>query len=356
MKILVTGATGFIGARLCRELVREGHDVIAMHRLQSSLAQIRDLPLQKVVGDVTDENALARVFDERPEVVFHLAARHVQGTNNDKLIEINAGGTRRVIQESFRVGVSRIVLMSSALTIGCTDTFSEETDTAAAIDENHNWSNPPAHWQFAWSKLYAEREAQWASLYGMDIVTCNPFWVIGPDDPYRLWSNLVSQFIQQPPRTLIHGGVNLVSVDDVVRGLIHALHHGERGKRYLLSGENLSFSRLFGMLSEITGNSVPELSLPGSLSNSLVNLRLRFRNLFPDADLFEAPIFFAGRYFYYNDSETRLALHLPPPSDVKESLKKTYEWVINGYEKQINLSIAKNQRSGRSGIFSGPLY
>ena len=342
MKILVTGATGFIGSSLCHVLVEQGHDVIAFHRPESSLEPLGELPLRKVAGDITDEPSLSRAFDEKPEVVFHLAARHVHGRNSERLIEINAGGTRRVIQEAFRVGVSRIVMMSSALTIGYADAVASDEDPFAAIDENHNWLNPPPYWQFAWSKLYAEREAQWAGLYGMDIVLCNPFWVVGPNDTHRLWSNLVSQFIQYPPKSIISGGVNLIAVDDAVRGLMHALNYGERGKRYLLCGENLSFSQLFGMLSEITGKPAPQLSLPGSLTNRIVNYRLRFRNLFPNAELFDDPIFFSGKYFYYNDNESRLALHLPPPSGIRETLEKTYEWVINGYEKQINLSAAKN--------------
>lgn len=356
MKILVTGATGFIGSKLCHVLVEQGHDVIAFHRRESSLEMLDGLSLKRVAGDITDEPSLSPAFDGKPEVVFHLAARHVHGWNSERLIETNAGGTRRVIQEAFRAGVSRIVLMSSALTIGYADAVANDEGTAAAIDENHNWLNPPSYWQFAWSKLFAEREAQWAGLYGMDIVLCNPFWVVGPNDTHRLWSNLVSQFIQHPPKSIISGGVNLVAVDDAVRGLIHAMEYGKRGKRYLLCGENLSFGHLFGMLSEITGSPAPQLSLPGSLSNRIVNYRLRFRNLFPNAELFDDPVFFSGKYFYYNDNESRLALHLPPPSDIRETLQKTYEWVINGYEKQINLSAAKNYSRRRSGFFSEPLH
>jgi nucleoside-diphosphate-sugar epimerase len=109
-----------------------------------------------------------------PEIVFHLGAQQFSGRNLTRLMDVNVGGTRRIFQASFNAHVKRIILMSSAVTMGTAELSPDRHRSPKPVGETHGWDRTLESWPFAWSKLLAEYETQWAIAYGMDIVIGNP--------------------------------------------------------------------------------------------------------------------------------------------------------------------------------------
>lgn len=326
MIILVTGATGFIGSALCRALVERGDSVIAFHRYTSSLTGIADLPIKRVIGDLTDDASIHNALQQYPDAVIHLGARQVAARSVDPLLAVNVAGTRTLLEESFRAGVRRVVLMSTAATLGYTTARTLEGDVIP-LTETHASTLNPEEEPFTASKKLAEVEAQWALAYGLDVVTTHAGTVIGAGDHYRKRLNLITQYIENTPKVRFDGGLNLVDVRDVVMGLIHAVNYGERGERYLLTGTNVDFDTLFQKLSDLTGVAGPTLKVDPSRVNDLFRFKQNARNLFPvggsDVDLSRL----AGKYYYYDNRVSRLALKLAPPRPLDSTLRDTYAYL-----------------------------
>ncbi len=324
MKVLVTGATGFIGSALCRTLCEEGYDVIAFHRPSSILSGIENLPLQRRMGDLSDPDSIAQAFTEKPELVFHLGAQMAAGRNKNRMLDVNVAGTRRVFQAAIRHNVRRVILTSTAFTLGVPESV-PGVDLPLLMTEEHVWNFSPDRWPYAWSKYLAEREVQLASTQGLDAVILNPSLVIGPGDLYRRTNSFLLR-MRTPKPFLVQGGVNLVHVQDVVRGMIRAAEYGGSGERYLLSGTNISIPDLYALVGKIAGFSVPKLVLSHKLSKGIFDFLNSRRNPAHIGSM-ESNLFqFAGHYFYYDSKKTRLSLRLPPFRDLQTSLEESWNW------------------------------
>lgn len=325
MIVLVTGATGFIGAALCRTLVDRGDHVIAFHRYSSSLGGLADLPIQRVIGDLTDEASIQNAMQHYPDVVVHLAARQLSARSLDPLYAVNATGSRIVFQEAFRAGVRRVILVSSAATIGPSPAHSP-LGTMIPIGESGVAALIPEDEPLAASKKAAEIEAQWALAYGLDVVTVKPSTVLGPGDRQRRRLNLITRYIENPPRFWFDGGQNFVDVRDVVAGLIGAIESGEKGGQYLLTGMNISYFELYQKLAKLTGVPAPTLKFNAAAVNRYFRIKQRARNIFPAGGTDSDPTRLAGQYYYFDNRSSRLALKLAPPRSLDETLNDTYEW------------------------------
>ncbi len=324
--VLVTGATGFVGSALCRKLCDLDYDVIAFHRYSSTIDQIEKLPLRRMIGDLLEDGALENVFSQKPDIVIHLAAQHVSGRNASRLLDVNVGGTRRILQASFNSSVKRVIFMSSALTMGTAEPAADFKSEPMPVTESHQWNNQLASWPFARSKHLAEQEIQWASAYGLDVVTLNPMTITGAGDHYRKLTSLIARYQRTPPAYSIAGGINLIDVQDVVQGIVNAIQYGEKGKRYLLGGTNLSYSELFRILSEMTGAELPGMQLPSGLSNRLFDFKIKNLDFFSTGSDGTDLLQLAGKYLYFDGRNSRLALRLSPPRDIRQSIKETLEW------------------------------
>lgn len=327
MIVLVTGATGFIGGALCRTLVERGDQVVAFHRYSSSLAGLTDLPIQRVIGDLTDEASIQAAMRYYPDAVVHLAARRLSTRSLDPLYAVNVVGARLVFQEAFRAGVRRVVFVSAASTVGCVVGRAADSGKIIPVTESHGTELRIEDEPFTASKKLAETEAQWALAYGLDVVTVNPGQVVGPGDRSRRKLNLITRFAEKPPAFRFDGGINLIDIRDVVDGLIGAIDYGERGRRYLLTGENLTYDDLYRKLSEITGKPAPALKIGSGAVNRYFRLKQRARSLFPAGGSDSDPARLAGKYYFYNNESSRLALQLRPARPIGESLKDAYDWL-----------------------------
>ena len=326
MRILVTGATGFIGSALCSALCRDGHAVAAFHRPTSYTGNISDLSLVRLTGDLTDADSVEQaVAFFHPEVIFHLGAQMTAAPTVSRIMQVNVLGTRAVLLSALKNKVDRVVLMSSACTLGMPELFRRSGQQPGIMNEARVPNADVPLWAYAESKYLAEMEAQSAATGGLDTVIVNPFMVIGPGDWYRRKSSILMQIRQHPPMVIPRGGINVIPVDDAVLGLRNACRYGRSGERYLLCGENITFQKFCRLCGEAGNFTGPDLLFENERLAALFVRMGIGRQL--KIDCLEENLFrYTNRYFYYNPKKSRIELHLPPAGNIRDTIEKTYQW------------------------------
>lgn len=320
MNVLVTGSTGFVGAALCRALLQAGHCVRAFHRPTSTLKLLEDLPVQHALGDLTQPESLTPAMRDI-EVVFHCAAQlDARRQPSGRMYAVTVEGTRAVLRAARQAGVRRVLHTSSVAALGL-----PEDDAPTLLNENHTWNCRPHLWPYGYAKHLAEMEIQRAVAEGMDVVILNPSYIIGAGDIYRQSSSLLIQVAQQRLRLTTEGGLNVVSIEDVVAGHLAAMERGERGERYILGGHNLLHTVLLEKIALAAHVPPPTAMLSAGLLRLLsgpFSLLESFLNLPISAGLLHQ----AGLHFYYATRKAQVALRLAPPRPIEEAIAQALAW------------------------------
>ena len=255
MKVLVTGATGFIGGNLARELWRRDYDVRALVRPGSNTLTIDGTGIQQVPGDILDRDSMNRAV-QGCEGVFHCAAAYTFWSPDPGLVyRTNVDGTANVLGAALEAGVSRVVYTSTVSTVGPPDW---EVSTEESLAD-------PVHLagHYKKSKYQAEQLALNMAAEGLPVVVVNPTTPVGPWDVKPTpTGKMVLDFLLGRIPAWLDTGMNLVDVEDVAIGHILAMERGQPGQRYLLGNRNITLRELFGMLHDATGLPAPRWRAP----------------------------------------------------------------------------------------------
>jgi dihydroflavonol-4-reductase len=332
VRILVTGATGFIGSRLCRALLGAGHRVRALHRTRSPLGILAGLPIELVLGDILDPSSLDPCV-EGVEAVIHCAGELGPRSSRlkpDAVIVSHAVGTRNVTQAALKCGVARFIYTSSVAALGIPG-IQPSAETTPLMTETHQWNYDARRWPYGYAKHMAELEVLQAVRSGLDAVIVNPSIVIGAGDLNQS-SNAFIVFVALHGLPLaVQGGVNVVHIDDVLQGHMAALEQGRTGERYILAGENLSIPRLLALTAEIAHRRPPRWTIPNwavTSASSVVGLLPRLLGLPLPGELLRL----AGRFFFYDASKARKDLGLGMPKPYHKAAAESLAWYAeNGY-------------------------
>ncbi len=257
LKAFVTGATGFVGSNLVRELHRQDWEVYVLVRPSSSLDEIRDVPVRVRTGDITDAVALLNAMPERPDAVFHVAAStNVWSGNNAEQTRINIDGTRNVIAAAVVRQAGRLVHTSSFVTWGIQNTLlTERSPRSGATD----WIN------YVRTKYLAEQLVKGTVQAGrLDAVILNPANILGPGDRHN-WSRMVRMVQQGKLPGVPPGGGPFADVREVAKAHVAAYHKGKSGENYLLGGVDARFLEVIQIVGELLGKPVPPRATPGWL-------------------------------------------------------------------------------------------
>jgi dihydroflavonol-4-reductase len=264
MTTLVTGASGFVGSHVARQLVAAGDQVRVLVRPTSRLEFLGDLPLERVEGDLRDADSIARAM-KGVRRVFHVAADYrLWARNPDDIYDSNVGGTRRVLEAAAREGVSRIVYTSTVATIA----VSQPTGPHEALpDESTQATVDQMIGHYKRSKFLAEEEAKKAAAAGLPVVIVNPTTPVGPGD----WKptptgRIIVDFLNGKMPAYVDTGLNLVAVEDVAAGHLLAAVKGRPGERYLLGGRNMTLKQILEALAKLTGRAAPRVRLPHAVA------------------------------------------------------------------------------------------
>lgn len=250
MSILVTGATGFIGSELVRQLLDRGETVRILRRRTATMDLLGELAgrVEHAEGDVTD---VLTVHDAVQGVthVYHTAGYIGFGGKRERnrLYQVNVIGTANVVNAALEAGVQRLVHTSSMAAFG------RPMRPTDIIDETAQWTPSRANSAYAQSKYEGELEVYRAVNEGLDAVIVNPALVFGVGRKSENTRQIAERIRDRKLPGIPVGGTNVVDVLDVAGGHLAAMERGKTGERYFLGAENLSYDTIIRMFADAFG-------------------------------------------------------------------------------------------------------
>ena len=272
MSTLVTGAAGFLGSHVTRQLVARGDDVRVLLRASSTNRAIADLPLEYVTGDLRDPASLERAM-KGVKRVFHVAADYrLWAKRKQDIYDSNVGGTKNLLEAAKRAGVEQLIYTSTVATIAVDRPQHPNEFTDAKLEEMVG--------HYKRSKWMAEKEALVAAKGGLPVIVAMPTTPVGPWD----WKptptgKIILDFLNGHMPGYVKTGLNFVGVEECAAGHLLVAEKGQVGERYLLGGENLTLKEMLDTLAKITGLRAPMLKIPHGLALGVAYANTAFSRL-----------------------------------------------------------------------------
>lgn len=255
-KVLVTGASGFVGSAVAAKLLAAGYDVRALVRPTSPRHHLKGLDLEFAEGDLREAESVKRAM-AGVRYLFHVAADYrLWARDRNEILQNNLLSTRVVMEAARTAGVERIVYTSSVATLALTPGGNPSDETMPLEEQK-------AIGMYKRSKVAAERMVEQMIAEGLPVVIVNPSTPIGPRDvrPTPTGRIIVEAASGRIP-AFVDTGLNLVHVDDVAEGHLAAFKRGKIGERYILGGQNVLFSEMLGEIARLVGRRAPRVKLP----------------------------------------------------------------------------------------------
>ena len=321
MKVLVTGANGFLGSWLTRALIKEGYEVHALVRAESDLSELVGATCEYVYGDITDLESLYKAF-EGMDAVFHLAGLIAYKKSDRAMMEkINVGGTANVVEACLEKRVRRLVFVSSVTAVGAGYTEDQ------ILDETSPYNVGPLNLGYFETKHKAERLILKAvAEKNLDCVILNPSTIYGEGDAKKSSRKTQLKVAQGNFKFYTAGGVSIVSVEDVVGAIITALKKGRKGERYILSGENITIQQLFEIIAAEAGVPAPSLKMPNFLLFLLGRIGDALESFGMKGSLSTENAWTATLYHWFDNSKAKKELDFTP-RPARDAIRKSVNWI-----------------------------
>lgn len=318
MTTLLTGATGFIGSHVARQLLERGEQVRLFVRDPAKLAAVGinvDAPgLELAIGDLLDPKSIPPAL-QGVKRIHHIAGSISLGRHDrQRMHDANVSTTANLLTAAGDSQVERIVYLASI--------FALSGSTTRPATEDSPWllQGFPVH--YVQAKREAELIARRHSEEGLPLIFTYPTFCYGPGDVYESSSDLVLGFLRGKIPAYVNGGHNAMDVRDAATGLIASMEQGRIGERYLIGGENVTFEEMFELLARMTGRRAPRLKIPGSLARRVAWAAERTMKQPP---LTEQMALMSERCWYYDDAKARSELgHKSRP--LEQTIGDAVEW------------------------------
>src|SRR6266852_6023835 len=325
MTTLVTGAAGFLGSHVARQLVARGEEVRVLLRPTSTNRAISDLSLEYATGDLRDAASLDRAM-AGVKRVFHVAADYRLWSKRSKEIyDSNVGGTKNMLEAAKRAGVEQFIYTSTVATIA--------VDRPAQPNESTDSKLGEMIGHYKRSKWMAEREALNAAKEGLPVIVAMPTTPVGPWD----WKptptgKLIVDFLNGKMPGYVDTGLNFVGVEECALGHLLISEKGKVGERYLLGAENLTLKQVLDTLAKITGLAAPSMKIPHGLALTAAYANTIFSRLtFREPQIPIEGVKIARHKMFVDCSRAQRELGFRPGS-VAAGLERAVRWYeANGY-------------------------
>ena len=319
MKYLVTGASGFIGGCLARQLVRNGHEVAALVRNPGAAGDLEAAGVSIHQGDVRDKPSL-RAPMSGIDGLFHLAAWYRIGVNDrGEAYRINVEGTRNVLETARELGVPRIVY---------TSTVAVSSDTGGRlVDEGFRHQGP-------WLTRY--ERTKWMAHYqvarpmaeaGLPLVILQPGVVYGPGDPSAIGTAFRQYLRGRLPVTPQRTAFCWAHLEDTAAAHRLAMERGRLGECYIVAGPVHTFREVFELAERLTGIPAPRIHPGPSAMKSAAALTKILGAVIPLPSAYSAESLniMAGTTYIGDNRKARRELGFTPRS-LAEGLRETLHY------------------------------
>jgi dihydroflavonol-4-reductase len=328
MKTFVTGATGFIGSALVKQLMERGSELKVLVRPESKLGYLEGLDVEVIQGDLRDAERLELGLKGCNQV-YHVAGLYTLNDPVQLYDDINVTGTANVVKAAAAAGVERLVHTSTVAAVG-------SAPEGGLADEETEWNLGDLDIPYVRTKRQAEEWVLARAEDEMEVVVVNPAGPIGPGDvkPTPTGQILLSYLNGRMP-FIPHVENNFVDVRDVARGHILAMERGENGQRYILGAKNMTARSLLTVAADLTGARRPFVLpyalayLGGLLAEIVVQWILRRRTVANRAN-----VKFLSRRMSFSIDKARNDLGWNP-GPVETAVQSAVQWFCeNGYVRK----------------------
>jgi dihydroflavonol-4-reductase len=316
MRVFVTGGNGFVGSAVVRALVGAGHTVRCLLRPTSDIDRIRDLAVERVVGDVRQPDAL-RAGMRDCDGTIHLAAPGGWGGDDPRVLhDVIVNGTQHVLDAAAAIDGHRVVHVSSTAAIAA-------SDQPRVFDETSAFNVREPALRYSHAKHDAELRVRDACARGVPVVVVNPSEVYGPGDTQLVSASSLVDFATATPVLVCRGGTSVVHVDDVAAGTVAALERGRPGERYILGGENLTIRQLAELVLGLIGRNASIVTVPNTLGRLAARAAVAARLPVPfNPHVVE----YATRYWFVDNAKARRELGARFRG-AEETIRETLDWL-----------------------------
>lgn len=256
MTVLVTGATGYVGSAVVRELLKRDEAVRCMIRKTSDLKNLQGLKVELAFGDVCDIDSVRHALIDC-ECIYHLAALYANWLPNPaRMYRVNEEGTRNVLAVCRDAQIEKVVYCSSVAALGA--------HGKNPADETARFNLNATRDHYYISKYRAEQIALTYARQGLPVVIVNPSNPIGPRDVSPTPSGaLIINIIKKKLPGYVDGGINLIDMGDCARAIVSAMEKGKTGERYILGSRNVTIKEYFDLIVKVAGRGMsPPIKLP----------------------------------------------------------------------------------------------
>ncbi len=327
MTTLVTGAAGFLGSHVTRQLVARGATVRVLMRPSSNNRAISDLPLEYVTGDLRDAASLERALNGVRQV-FHVAADYrLWARHPQEIYDSNVGGTKNLLGAAKQARVEQLIYTSTVASIAVDRPELPNESTDSKLEEMIG--------HYKRSKWMAEQEVLQAAKEGFPAIVAMPTTPVGPWD----WKptptgKIILDFLNGKMPGYVETGLNFVAVEECAAGHLLVAERGVVGERYLLGGENLTLKELLDTLAKITGLPAPTRRIPHSLALSVAYVESAFSWLVrKEPQIPVEGVKIAQHKMFVDCSRAQRELGFQP-GPVAAALERAVRWYqANGYLK-----------------------
>jgi len=316
MKYFITGATGFLGGEIARQLREAGHEVIALVRTPSKAGALRDLGVSLADGDITDKESM-RAPMSGVDGVFHAAAWYKVGVRDKSMAEtINVGGTRNVLELMKELGTPKGVYTSTDAVFS--DTKGVLVDEAYRFDGKHITEYDRTKWKAHYEVALPMMQA------GLPLVIVQPGVIYGPGDTSAMGAARLQYLKGTLPVVPAQTAFCWTHVEDSARGHILAMEKGKVGESYILSGPCHKFSEMLDLAETITGIPAPRMRPSPGMMRAMASLMDVVGAVIPLPETYagESLRDTAGVTYLGSDEKARRELGWNPRS-LEEGLRQT---------------------------------
>jgi dihydroflavonol-4-reductase len=321
MRVLVLGATGFIGGQIARALVARGYAVCALRRQTSSTLALDGLPVDLVTGDLRDRESLLAAMRDA-EVVCHAAGYYPPNSLAPRRsLRWAIAGMRAVLESARAAGVRRVVYTSSLSTIG------PPPGGRALADERDAYLPGSVADPYFEAKWAMEAEAYRAVASGQDVVVLCPTVVFGPGDVKPTTGTALLALARGLMPAYIEGKTNIVDVRDLAEAHVAALERARSGERYVVGGHNTTVGAALRLAAQVAGVAPPRVRVPSGLAllaaklGEAASLAIPNQPLLPFSEAIE--MIRHGQHYDCGKARRDLGLTDRP---LEETLRDSLEW------------------------------